>query len=153
MGQKFRKFIGHFYKLGIKFAGFYDISYSDRNYNQAGQCIWSYVIPLDGQVCFRIGAVRPLDHPGGICLYGFSLWLHPPINLPNPYPEQCLFRWIVLRIVIWHIFGRMEKLSEITLPLTKNWLYEEAGDFKFKKKIQSKQMTFSFFLPVTCSDR
>jgi hypothetical protein len=38
------------------------------------------------------------------------------------------------RIVIWHIFGRMEKLSEINLPLTKNGLYEEAGNFKFKKK-------------------
>ena len=28
----------------------------------------------------------------------------------NLYPEHILFRWIVLRIVIWHIFLEMEKL-------------------------------------------
>ena len=32
-------------------------------------------------------------------------FVHPPKNVPNNYPEHLLFRWIVLRILIWHMFG------------------------------------------------
>ena len=28
--------------------------------------------------------------------------------VPTPNPEHFLFRWIVLRVVIWHLFWRFE---------------------------------------------
>ena len=48
---------------------------------------------------------------------GFYFGLHPANNLSNHYPEQLLFMDEMLRIVIWHISLRMEKLSEIKPPL------------------------------------
>ena len=33
----------------------------------------------------------------------FSVWLEYS-KMPTNNPEHCLFRWIVLRVVIWHLF-------------------------------------------------
>ena len=44
-------------------------------------------------------------------------WLQLQKNVPNHYHEYSLFSWKVLRKGIWHIFGEMEKLSEIKLHL------------------------------------
>ena len=44
------------------------------------------------------------NHKGGLISESFSIWLKSHKNLPNHYPEQLLFRWIVLKIVIWHFF-------------------------------------------------
>ena len=44
---------------------------------------------------------------GGLILQSFSLWLKPPKNVPNHYPEHLPFKSIVLMVVIWHIFGEI----------------------------------------------
>ena len=54
---------------------------------------------------------------GGLISESFSLWLNPPNNVPNHYPEHVFFMWIVNRTVIWHIFWRIEKTSQIKPPL------------------------------------
>ena len=41
---------------------------------------------------------------GGLISQSFSLWLKPPKNVTNHYPEHLPFRWMV---VIWHIFGEI----------------------------------------------
>ena len=51
------------------------------------------------------------------------LWLkYPNKKIPNHYPKHLFFRWIVLRIVIWHLsFGDLSqsaKFSQINPPLT-----------------------------------
>ena len=51
-----------------------------------------------------------IDVEGGLISDLFSLWLHPPNNMPNHYPEHFLYWLIVLRIVIRHIFWKIEKL-------------------------------------------
>ena len=40
--------------------------------------------------------------------------------MPNHYPEHLLFKWIVLRIVIWHIFLEIEAKVKIFLRLSPN---------------------------------
>ena len=69
---------------------------------------------------------------GGLVSESFSMWLKPPKKVPNhytvvssTYPDHLLFRWIVLRTVIWHLFfgdlSQIEKLSEIKPPLACLW--------------------------------
>ena len=68
------------------------------------------------------GLLNQIDlqvNKGGLISESFSLWLNPPNNVPNHYPEHVFFMWIVNRTVIWHIFWRIEKLSEIKSPLNK----------------------------------
>ena len=50
---------------------------------------------------------------GGLISENISLWLHLQKTVPNHNSEHVFFRWIVLRIVTWHIFLEMKKLSEI----------------------------------------
>ena len=54
---------------------------------------------------------------GGLISESFSLWLKSPKYVPNHYPVHLLFRWIVFRIMIWHLFlkiwAKVEKLSEM----------------------------------------
>ena len=50
---------------------------------------------------------------GSLISESFLFWFHLQKNVPNHYPEHLLFRWIVLRIVIFHILLEIEKLSEI----------------------------------------
>jgi hypothetical protein len=66
------------------------------------------------------GLLNQIDiqaNKGGLISESFSLWLSPPNNVPNHYPEYIFFGWIVIRTVIWHIFCRIEKLSYIKPPL------------------------------------
>ena len=44
---------------------------------------------------------------GGIISESFSRWIQSPKKCAQTYPEHLLFRWIELRMVIWHIFGEI----------------------------------------------
>ena len=41
---------------------------------------------------------------GGLVSESISLWLKSPKRVSNYSPEHLLFRWIVLKDVIWHFF-------------------------------------------------
>ena len=43
----------------------------------------------------------------GLFSQSFGLLLHPQKNVLNHYPKHLFFWWIVLRIMIWHIFLRI----------------------------------------------
>ena len=63
---------------------------------------------------------------GSLISESFSLILQSQKKVPNYNPEQLLFRWIVLRAVIWYLFfgdlGQSENLSEIKSPLKRESL-------------------------------
>ena len=48
--------------------------------------------------------------------------------MPNHNTEHLLFRWIVLKIVLWHICWWMEKLSETKPPLNPRMIYSKRYD-------------------------
>ena len=60
-----------------------------------------------------------------------SHWHYPPKTVQNHYPEHLFFWWILLRILISHIFWSWEKLSEIKPPFH-DWLRVRALNATFR---------------------
>ena len=72
--------------------------------------MYAFHVQLPDHVKVRLQVIqdfKPPEAKGSLISEFFSLWLQSQKKVPNHSLEHFLFRWIMLRLVIWHPFSEI----------------------------------------------